>query len=416
MLTTQPHLRNDVCAAYRFALDTDTLDPTPDKPAASRTQRRVVIVERVLTHYRVDFFERLREHLAREGVALQLLVGHGTAIDAQKKDGGTLDWAIPVPGRYWFGDRLYWQPFGSYARQADLVIVMHENKMLYNLWLLFFKRPVRLAFWGHGRNMQSHQPTGLRERFKRWTINKVDWWFAYTDMSAALIHRAGFPQACTTVVDNAVDTDALSTLCNQVTAADCHALRTKLSMHSGPVGMYLGSLYQEKRLDFLLAAAQHIRQHIPDFQLLIAGAGPEQAIIEDVARRHRWIHYVGPLYGKEKATALVLADVLLNPGLVGLGILDSFVSGTPMFTTDCGMHSPEISYLDSGHNGVMTVDDINVYAQTVIATLSDPDVMTRMSQAARASAPRYTVQNMATRFGNGILACLAMNEIPKEKN
>jgi glycosyltransferase involved in cell wall biosynthesis len=372
-----------------------------------RSKPRVLIVERQLLHYRVAVYQRLRAQLARHGIDLQLLIGEGTAAEIKKKDQTSLDWSIAIPTRYLLHEKVCWQPFGRYAKQADLVIVMHENKLVYNLWLLSLGRPRRLAFWGHGRNMQSARPSGLKERFKRWTVNKVDWWFAYTDGSAALVNEAGFPSARTTIVENAVDTREMIGFCKGVTPAQCDLLRQQHHLGTGPVGLYLGSLYQEKRLDFLLEAARRIKLQVPDFQLLIVGAGPEGPAIERAARQYAWVHYLGPLQGRDKAKVLVLADVMLNPGLVGLGVLDSFVSGTPMFTTDCGLHSPEISYLASGSNGVITDDDVGVYADVVSATLRDPKRLAALQRGALDTASRYTLENMTDRLFNGIVTCLS---------
>lgn len=368
---------------------------------------RVVIVERQLLQYRVTFYKRLRDLLDKDGIHLQLLIGDGTPEEKKKKNETSLEWAIRIPTSYLLGDRLCWQPFGRYARDADMVIVMHENKLLYNLWLLSFGRPRRLAFWGHGRNMQSNHPNGWKERFKRWTVNKVDWWFAYTESSAALVNDAGFPRAHTTVVENAIDTMEMSWFCAQVTATDCKRMRIEMGLGNGTIGLYLGSLYQEKRLDFLLDAAKKIRKKIPDFHLLVVGAGPEQSYIEAAAQTYPWIRYLGPLHDRTKAEVLVLSDVMLNPGLVGLSILDSFVSGTPMFTTDCGLHSPEISYMVSGENGVITEDDLDLYVNAIVETLSDPAALAQLKRGALSTASRYTVDNMATRIRNGILACLS---------
>ncbi|NMM28220.1 MAG: glycosyltransferase family 4 protein [Glaciimonas sp.] len=343
----------------------------------------------------------------REGIELLLLIGHGTPEEGKKNDLGFLDWVIRIPTYYLLGDKLCWQPFGAYAKSADLVIVNHENKLIYNLWLLFFRHPQRLAFWGHGRNMQSQAPNGIKELFKRWTVNKADWWFAYTEMTAELITSNGFPRESITVVQNAADTSAMASLCEMVGDRECARIRKDMRLAEGPVGLYLGSLYREKRLDFLLEAAHRIRLKIPAFQLVIAGAGQEQEGIEAAAAQHSWIRYVGPLYGADKASALMLADVLLNPGAVGLGIQDSFVSGTPMFTTDCGLHGPEISYLNSGRNGVMSADNIDAYTEAVVDILSDPEALDRLRRGTLASGPEYTVENMANRFKQGVLACLS---------
>jgi glycosyltransferase involved in cell wall biosynthesis len=367
---------------------------------------RVIIVERILLHYREAVYQRLRTLLQKDGIELQLLVGEPTPDELKKRDQARLEWPVRLPTRYFFNYRACWLPFADHARDADMVIVGHENKMLYNLWLMFFGRPRRLAFWGHGRNMQSQRPDSWRERFKRWTINKVDWWFAYTDSSAALVHGAGFPRSRITVVDNAIDTRDLMRLCDAVTESDRQRLRTSIGFNNGPIGIYVGSLYAEKRLDFLLEAATRIRAKLPQFQLIVVGAGPDQHVIEEAAARHAWIYYAGPLQGHRKAEMLALADVMLNPGLVGLGILDSFVSGSPMFTTDCGLHSPEISYMVDGQNGVMTDDDIGLYVNAIVNVLSNPELLDRLKKGARASASRYSIENMAQRLHDGIVACL----------
>ncbi len=152
-----------------------------------------------------------------------------------------------------------------------------------------------------------------------------------------------------------------------------------------------------------------IRQRLPDFELLVVGAGSEQGLIDAAVARYPWIHCLGPLHGEDKALALVMADVMLNPGLVGLGILDSFTSGRPMFTTDCGLHSPEISYLDPGRNGVMTGNDVTAFADAVAATLEAPAQLARLRAGALESARRYTVDNMASRICGGIGASLAIH-------
>ncbi len=392
-----------VVAACRFVTSENNmkLKNTPQK------KPRVLIVERQLLQYRSAFYNQLKSMLDKEGVELQLLTGNGTPAEVKKKNQVVLDWSIRIPTHYLFGTSLCWQPFGQYAKAADLVIVMHENKILYNLWLMSFGRPKRLAFWGHGRNMQSDNPNGLKERFKRWTVNKVDWWFAYTNSSAAFVADAGFPSQCTTVVDNAVDTEALAKLCAEISPEAYQQKREELKLGNGPVGLYLGSLYKEKRLNFLLEAAIKIHDRIPTFHLLIAGAGPEQEQIEAAALTYPWIHYLGPILDKEKALALTISDVILNPGLVGLGILDSFASGTPMFTTDCGLHSPEISYLHSGKNGVMTEDNIDIYTDTVSKFLLNHEQLLALKVGALSSAPHYTIDNMVNRIQDGILACLA---------
>lgn len=368
---------------------------------------RVVIVQRRLTHYRVPLFELLRDYLGKDGIQLDLLIGKERDREKAKKDSGAIPWAIQVPTHYYLGERVCWQPIHRHLIRADLVVVTQENALLANYLLMLQPRKYKLAFWGHGANLQSENPNGLRERFKRWTTNRVDWWFAYTQMSADLVTAVGFPGTRVTVLKNAVDTSELAFQRQSVTAQETQALRESLGFGAGPVGVFVGSLYADKRLDFLFAAAEAIRSELPGFHLLIVGDGTERDKVQAWCAAHPWARWVGARFGREKVAYMSVAEIMLNPGLVGLGILDAFVCGVPMLTTDCGMHSPEIAYLENGTNGVMTADDLDAFVDASVRLLRNTQSLDTLRAGCVASAQEYTVENMARRFANGIEAALA---------
>lgn len=367
---------------------------------------KVCIVQRRLTHYREPLFSALRDKLAARGIQLELLVGHGTHAEAKKHDAGDLAWAQSIPTHYWLGGRLCWQSMGTHLDGVDLLIVTQENKLLQNHLLMLMPRRFKLAFWGHGANLQSDNPNGFKERFKRWTTNRVDWWFAYTQMSAGLVKAAGFPETRITVLNNAVDAAELLAQRQSVMPEEAQALRESLGFGAGQVGIYVGSLYADKRLDFLFDAAEAIRAQVPDFHLLIVGEGPERDKVQAWCAAYPWARWVGAKFGRDKAAHMAVAQIALNPGLVGLGILDGFVCGVPMLTTDCGLHSPEIAYLENGVNGLMTANDLQSYVDACVRLLRDPLALDSLLSGCAASAREYTVENMAQRFADGIVRCL----------
>lgn len=367
----------------------------------------IVITQRRLTHYRVPFFECLREELAARGMRMQLVHGEPTAAELDKNDSGELPWARRVPTRYWLDGRLCWLGQGVFLRNADLVVLTPENKMLSNLPVQYFSRQPRVALWGHGANLQGN-PHSLRERFKRVVARRADWWFGYTDMSRPLIERSGFPLARTTILQNAVDTSTMAAQRAAVSPAAVAALRERLGLGNARVGIFLGSLYAEKRIEFLLECAIEIRQRVPDFSLVVVGAGPQQGLVEAFCERHAWARYLGICKGLDKVEVLALARVMLNPGLVGLGILDSFVGDVPMVTTDCGVHSPEIAYLQHDVNGLMTEDERNDFVDAACRVLEEDALHARLLDGCREAAGRYTIANMARNFADGIEQCLAM--------
>lgn len=365
----------------------------------------VVVVQRRMTHYRVPLFERLREQLAARGMALRVLYGEGTAEEREKQDEAELAWGEKLDTAYLCGGRVCWQPFMAAANGADLVVVTPENKLVANLIPQFFAPQVRIGLWGHGGNLQG-DPESLRERFKRVVARHADWWFGYTGMSVPLILESGFPRERITVLDNAVDTGELAALRRGVQQHDLEALRESLGLAGRRVGVFVGSLYPEKRIGFLLESALAVRRRVPDFELLVIGAGPLAEEVERFCAQHAWARYLGPRKGRAKVEAVALGQVMLNPGLVGLGILDSFVCRVPMFTTDCGIHSPEIAYLENGHNGVMTANTLESYAEAVVQGLGHPPTLELLQAGCGESAARYTVERMAGNFVDGMVRCL----------
>ena len=370
--------------------------------------REVVIVQRRLTNYRVPLFGLMRERLAEHGVRLRVLHGVATTEELLREDTGVLEWAEHLPTRYFAAGQVCWQPFMQLARGSDLIIVTQENKLIHNLPLLLMPaRRERVAFWGHGRNLQSESFEGLRESFKRWTTGRVDWWFAYTKLSASIVEAAGFPQERITVLDNSIDTtELLRDVAEARSRSTLAALRASFGLEDAPTGLFVGSLYGSKRLPFLLEAAEELGRRVPGLQLAIAGAGPEEALVRAAASRNPRIRFLGRVGGRRKAELLACADVLMNPGLVGLGILDAFAAGLPLVTTDCQLHSPEICYLQDGVNSFVTADRLTDFAATCETLLRDLPLRQRVGRQALHSASHYSLENMAQRFSNGVVSCL----------
>lgn len=103
-----------------------------------------------------------------------------------------------------------------------------------------------------------------------------------------------------------------------------------------------------------------------------------------------------------------MSTFVLNPGLVGLHVLDAFSMGLPMVTTRTAQHSPEIAYLEDGINGLMTDDSPSAYADAVISLISNHEKLKQLASAALKTADLYTVENMAMNFVNGIELALSM--------
>jgi glycosyltransferase involved in cell wall biosynthesis len=376
---------------------------------------KVVLMQYRLLHYRVQLFEQLRASCDAHGIDLVLVHGQPTKTEAVRKDVGQLDWAIAVENKGFRlgGKDILWQPCPDAVKGADLIIFMQENRLLSNYpWLFGFGADkTRVAYWGHGRNFQSVVQTGLREKWKSWLLKKVDWWFAYTDMTRDIVEEVGYPSERITVLNNAIDNAGFVRDLAGVNDAEVMALRHSIGAQANSiVGLFCGSLYPEKRLDLLVEACARVVAERPEFRVVVIGDGPSRGVLAD-AEKQGWLTCVGAKRGHEKAAWFKAAQLYLNPGLVGLHVLDSFVAGTPMITTNDALHSPEVVYLQHDHNGLITQGNAQSYADAVLSLLNDPSYFARLQKNALASAEKYTLDEMVRRFTEGMVACLKQSRI-----
>ena len=376
----------------------------------AQTRKKVIIVQRRLTHYRVAFFNLLKKDLKARGIDLQLLIGEGTEDERNKKDSGEIPWSVKIPTRYFLKNSVCWQPVHKYVNGVDLVIITQENALLANHLMIFGPRKYRLAFWGHGANLQSQISNGPKERYKRWTTKMVDWWFAYTQLSADIVLATGFPAFRLTVVNNSIDTSEFRRQHKSVTKDEIQALKSLMGFSEGPLGVYIGSLYADKRLKFLFSAAESIRKSIGTFNLLVIGDGPQRHLAQSFCESHSWAYWAGTQHGSQKAVHIASADIILSPGAVGLGILDSFVSQLPLLTTDCKTHGPEIAYLENEYNGIMTSNNLDDYVNAAVSLLKNPDRLSSLQNGCANSAKLFSLETMVNNFANGISGALKDNQ------
>jgi L-malate glycosyltransferase len=358
-----------------------------------RPDRTVAFVQEWLPRYRLPFFNLLRDVLDTQRIELRLYYGQPAGAIAKRSDAAGLPWASQVVNSR-LGP-LVWQPVWRQARRADLVIVDQANRLAVNYLLLAARtaRGPRVAFFGHGANLQGN-PASLRERWKRALARTPSWWFAYTDGTADRVLSAGFPANRMTVVQNAVDTSGLTGVRIRKRPGRC---------------IYVGSLYESKRLPLLLDAADRISANVPHFELIVVGDGALRPWLQSQAEIRPWLHYVGPSHGMARDKLFVSSELTLIPGSVGLVVVDSFAARAPLVTIDRALHGPEAEYLHDGVNGrVLAPESAGGYAAAVTQLLSDRALLDRLVDGCVSSSRKYTIEAMATNFASGIMAALDM--------
>ncbi len=375
--------------------------------------KKVVIIKKVITHYRVGFYEMLAQALRRNNIDLLVLYGEYEKGDEFLKDDlPNRPWAEVINIRYFnIGKiRLVYQACLKSLKDADLIIIDQWNSLLINYYLMFRRllriSKAKLAFWGHGSNRQAH-PRSLQNVFKRIFIKQVDWWFAYTEGVKQIVKKCGFPEDKITMAQNAIDTVGLAAAQRAITDEERDKARIFLGLKNGSTAIFCGKMYKEKRIPFLIKACLEIKKRVSDFQMIFIGAGKFKKKILKLSKGENWVFCLPSIAGKEKLIYFSLADLLLMPGLVGLVVLDSFVTKTPIVTTNYEFHSPEVEYIENEVNGIITDNRLEAYVDEVTTLLKNKEKIEKLKKGYELSLKKYTIENMADNFVEGILKCLS---------
>ena len=355
---------------------------------------RVVFVQKFVPHYRLPFFERIRDQLAARGVEFVLIYCEPDPYEDSKVQMVYPDWGIKASTRHYslFKRYLYWAGILKHLTRGDIVIVEHAAKLIDN-YVIFAARQLgwlKMGYFGHGENFQATTEFKISAIIKKLMLRRVDHWFAYTELSRISLQRQGVDNSIVTVVNNTLDVSANAHLGDQDPTP--HAC------------VYLGGLYALKLLPLLVDAGDIVIKELPDFRLDIIGDGPDKLWLIEAATARPWLTVHGALYGLSRDSLLAQANAILMPGLVGLIAIDSFQFARPILTSDAGEHSPEIAYLVHEKNCLIDQGNISAasYAAMIIRYLTDVTLQTTLQDGCKVSAERYSIDNMATSFCDAI--------------
>ena len=375
-------------------------------------KKKVVFIQRTLKFYRLSFFDLLKEKCERNGIEVSVIYGVDDIIKFNNAD---LEWGIKI--KHYkinlFGKYLYYQPALKYLKDADLVIVEQASKLLINyyLWILNLIGNKKLAFWGHGVNFQTRNSKNISEIIKKIMTRKIHRFFAYNDLSKRLVEKIGMPSDRITAIYNTLDTVQITKHIDEWDKKKVKEFKRKLGIGSNNICLFVGGMYKDKRLDFLLKSIILVKKSVPDMEFIFIGDGLDKDIIVKASNENKWIHYEGPKNDLEKVPYFLMSKLFLIPGLVGLAIIDTFIFGVPLITTDCKIHSPEIDYLENQKNGIIAENNITDYSSVIIDLLQNEEKRLKLIDGCIQSAKKYTIENMVDSFYEGISLSIGKNRV-----
>lgn len=359
---------------------------------------RVVFVQKFVPHYRLPFFERVRDQLHNNNIEFVLLYSEPDPYENSKVRIVYPDWGIRLETRHYllFNRYLYWAKLNKYLKRGDFVVVEHAAKLLNN-YPIYIQRQlgrIKMGYFGHGKNFQATTELTISSWVKNLMLRRVDHWFAYTEVSKSKLMELSVGEHNITVVNNTLAPSDNSDL--KYTAPEPYSC------------VFVGGLYSLKLIPFLLRAAKLVHDKLPEFKLYIVGDGPEKDYIQTYAQKNSWVDFKGALYGLDRDIVLSNSNAILMPGLVGLIAIDSFQFERPIITSSLGEHSPEIAYLKDGENclideGKRGVTNEISYSDLVCRYLNSIELQSTLKKNCRSSAQTYTIEHMADSFVNTMI-------------
>jgi glycosyltransferase involved in cell wall biosynthesis len=234
----------------------------------------------------------------------------------------------------------------------------------------------------------SYESSALDRRKKRIVSTMADHFVAVTPAVVTALTQEGIPEAKITQLTFGVDLAAYGPQHRS------EELRRSWGIRENEIALlYAGRLIREKGVTVLVRALQRLA-HLP-VRLVVAGEGPERAMLLDLARRlgvAASVRFLGWLEPRALRAAMASADVLVMPSLpapyweeqLGFAAIEAMASGVPVVATRTGSLPWVV-----GTGGVLVPpNDPDALAAELARLSTTPSTRLALSREARRHAER----------------------------
>ncbi len=284
-------------------------------------------------------------------------------------------------------------------KQLDIIHAQHPFFMgnYASFFADIYKKP--LVFTHHTQyEKYSHYIPFEQETtqmFIRWLVkdyaNKCDCVIAPSESIRKMLLKQGIASRIV-VVPTGVDLGVFEN-------ADKNIVRKKYNIKQDKkLLLYAGRIEKEKNLEFLLKAFKLVLRKKPDTFLMLVGHGPEEGYLDGLIKKFKLeknIFSVGVSRSVQDyyaaADIFVFSSVTETQGLV---LVEAMAAGTPVVAVD----SPGIKDVVDGKNGFLTKECLSEFSEKIIMILEDNALREEMSQNARKTASKYSIQKMSRKM------------------
>lgn len=347
---------------------------------------KIAIIQPVVPVYREEFYKELGKY-----TDIDVYVFKDPKIvnkEHTKISSLNVRW---LPNVQCHGVQLY-NPIPLLCHKYDVIVLMMSLNHITTQLLLLFKSLHRkkLILWGHGISVKRYLAEEIKPDWKlKWMISRANGCWVYMDKEYRQ-WKGIFPKKPIIALNNTIS--GAETITQIDVWSDKKVLKEKYKISQERIVIFCARFNTPyRRTDLLLKIIQNVNPQRNGF--IIIGDGVYKPDFKSYAH----VYDFGTIYDNEvKRDLFTIADIYLQPGWVGLSIVEAMAYAKPIFTfrrTQQTLQCVEYSYILEGKNG-MIFDDVNE-CLNVIQNSSDSKIREMGETARRFVHNRLTPEKMA---------------------
>lgn len=327
---------------------------------------RIAFVTAGVPHYRGPFFAAM----AGLGHEVHVIAAGKLGAGFSQLEQGERFSIHSIPAERWSWRR---EVVALILNLAPDVLVLEHGARLDFTWSVLLSARLRRtprALWSHGieRKELHGGVKSLGMLGRRLQLGLADGIICYDALMAERM-RDAFPSKVVGVAPNSNDGRPIAAARSRLLAEGRQSVRSRLGLVHDQWLLGLGRLVPEKEFDRLVSVLAAVREQGVSAGLLLVGGGPGRPGLEALAqaaglRVGKDVIFTGAVSQPEElATWMFAADLCVNPGYLGLSVVDCMFAGLPTLSSMPSVagpwHSPEWRYITRDVTGFLVAENTN---------------------------------------------------------
>jgi len=374
---------------------------------------KILILQRILPHYRVGFFE----YFCKKYSDAKVLFGQPMETESLKNSGYTDNNFFTEIKNIYFnksGKIFLSNIYSEILKYRPDVIISVFNVGNLNIYLLFLLKQFlgfKLILWSFGYDpVKGFNPDKrFTDKIRLLLSQKADAVIFYWEKGKAEISNFSERTEHYFIAPNTLDTNKLFNYKNLFDKTGSDIIKKELGLKEKHNFIYVGRLLKDKEVEVLLEAFSKIETTRDDCRLTIIGDGPELQHLKDLSVKLKLqkITFSGEILDDETTGKWIYVnDAFIMPGRLGLSVVHSFCFGTPVISQmkEDHFHGEGIGYIKNGENGFLIRDgDVNELSEKMNELISDQMLLLKLKQNAFDTAKNdCSIEIMTEGFDNAI--------------